>query len=736
MKLSIALALGATASTGVLAAVVPQQEPLITPQDPPTHHHQEKFLIELAPYQTRWVTEEEKWDLKLDGVNFIDITEERNTGFYPTLHAGSYVHYPPTMKHAEKVVPLLRGLSKDNMEQNLNKFTSFHTRYYRSSTGIESAKWLYSRVSDVIEQSGAAKYGATVEQFAHSWGQFSIIARIPGQTNRTVVLGAHQDSINLFLPSILAAPGADDDGSGTVTILEALRGLLQSDAIVRGNASNTIEFHWYSAEEGGMLGSQAIFSQYKRDKRDIKAMLQQDMTGYTQGALDAGRQEAIGIMVDYVDEGLTQFLKDVTTEYCGIGYIETRCGYACSDHTSASKYGYPAAMATESEMENSNKRIHTTDDSIRYLSFDHMLEHASGMVHTATMESTDPYAKELQIACLTVQRATLLTKKLLEAVDKGSFDKNDATPVTIADFAAQALIIAAIHHAFPDDEFVGEESSDALRSDPALLDRTWELVSSTRLSDEESDALLYAPSSKEEMLDLIDLGAQGNCSKQSRAWVLDPVDGTATFIQGQQYAVCLSLVENGYQKVGVLGCPNMNLETGRLHENIVDRDGYGHQVFAVAGQGAFIRRMGTGALLPSRKIEPKAQITDPKDIDFVDCVSATSSDRNMHARLASHLGAPWPASTDLWAAQLRYIAIAVGGCNVMIKIPHKSSYRSKIWDHSGGMLIAEELGCTVSDLAGNPVDCSLGRTLSGCYGMIVAPSSIHSRLVEAVKQIM
>lgn len=64
MKLSIALALGATASTG-LAAVVPQQEPLITPQDPPTHHHQEKFLIELAPYQTRWVTEEEKWDLKL-----------------------------------------------------------------------------------------------------------------------------------------------------------------------------------------------------------------------------------------------------------------------------------------------------------------------------------------------------------------------------------------------------------------------------------------------------------------------------------------------------------------------------------------------------------------------------------------------------------------------------------------------------------------------------------------------
>lgn len=33
-------------------------------------------------------------------------------------------------------------------------------------------------------------------------------------------------------------------------------------------------------------------------------------------------------------------------------------------------------MATESKMENSNKHIHTTDDKIKYLSFDHMLEHA------------------------------------------------------------------------------------------------------------------------------------------------------------------------------------------------------------------------------------------------------------------------------------------------------------------------------------------------------------------------
>jgi bacterial leucyl aminopeptidase len=58
-----------------------------------------------------------------------------------------------------------------------------------------------------------------------------------------MIIGAHRDSINLFLPSILATLGADDDGNGTVTILETLRVLLQSEDIVKGNASNTVKFH-------------------------------------------------------------------------------------------------------------------------------------------------------------------------------------------------------------------------------------------------------------------------------------------------------------------------------------------------------------------------------------------------------------------------------------------------------------------------------------------------------------
>ncbi|KAJ5580064.1 uncharacterized protein N7459_006049 [Penicillium hispanicum] len=349
--------------------------------------------------------------------------------------------------------------------------------------------------------------------------------------------------------------------------------------------------------------------------------------------------------------------------------------------------------------------------------------------------SSHAYAKELTLASLAVQRAALLTRQLLSAVDKGSFDKSDATPVTIADFAAQASIIAAIHQTFPDDDIVGEEDSTALREDPGLLERTWELATSVHLDDEASEALLAIPRTREEMLQLIDLGAKGKCGRSGRVWTLDPVDGTATFMRGQQYAVCLALLENGTQRIGVLGCPNLHLGSGLVAEDLVDRDGYGQLLSAVAGHGATIRPMGAGGLLPTQPLDPIVQITDTRDIRLVDTREAASSQNlETHVRVAAQLDCPWPNSVDLWSAQMRYVAIAVqGGCNAFVKVPRSEKYRSKIWDHAGGMLLAQELGCLVTDLEGRPVDCGLGRTLAGCHGMVVAPASIHSRVLGAVK---
>lgn len=306
-----------------------------------------------------------------NGINFMDITDHPFLG--ASIKKPAKVQFPERTQHIKAVQRFLKELSKDNMRKNLEKFTSFYTRYYKSSTGAESSAWLLGRVQDIITESNT---NATVKAFPHSWGQSSIIATIPGRSNKTIVIGAHQDSANLFAPMFLPAPGADDDGSGTVTILEAFRILLSLPAVIDGSIPNTIEFHWYSAEEGGLLGSQAIFSKYESDKHDVKAMLQQDMTGYLEGTLKAGKKESVGVITDYVDADLTIFIKKVVETYCDIPWVDTKCGYACSDHASASKAGYPSAFVIESEFALSDKKIHTTDDKLEYLSFNHMLQHA------------------------------------------------------------------------------------------------------------------------------------------------------------------------------------------------------------------------------------------------------------------------------------------------------------------------------------------------------------------------
>ncbi|KAG1241037.1 hypothetical protein G6F68_017079 [Rhizopus microsporus] len=97
----------------------------------------------------------------------------------------------------------------------------------------------------------------------------------------------------MYSPTSGRAPGADDDGSGTVTILEAFRSLVQNGF----KPERSVEFHWYSGEEGGLLGSQAVSSKYQQQGKKVVGMLQNDMTGYI-----GNNKEVIGIVTDHVDD--------------------------------------------------------------------------------------------------------------------------------------------------------------------------------------------------------------------------------------------------------------------------------------------------------------------------------------------------------------------------------------------------------------------------------------------------
>ncbi|EQB46385.1 peptidase family M28 [Colletotrichum gloeosporioides Cg-14] len=101
-------------------------------------------------------------------------------------------------------------------------------------------------------------------------------------------------------------------------------------------------------------------------------MLNQDMVGYV------GRDgiERFGVVTDWVDLDQVAFMKRVIDAYTDIPYEETVCGYACSDHASANRNGYPSSFIFEAPFGNHNPYIHTPNDTIEHVSFDHAIQHA------------------------------------------------------------------------------------------------------------------------------------------------------------------------------------------------------------------------------------------------------------------------------------------------------------------------------------------------------------------------
>ncbi|KIW03605.1 3'(2'),5'-bisphosphate nucleotidase [Verruconis gallopava] len=343
------------------------------------------------------------------------------------------------------------------------------------------------------------------------------------------------------------------------------------------------------------------------------------------------------------------------------------------------------------------------------------------------------YEKELRLAELAVQRATLFTLKVLSSFSKDdALDKPDNTPVTIGDLGAQALIISALHAAFPGDKFVAEESASFLREDAELAQKVWQMITEVALEDADSEKLLAKPSSLEAMLDIIDLGC--GSGGQDRIWVLDPIDGTKTFMKSQQYAVCLCLVVHGEQKVGVLGCPKLCLETSKISETTVPRNGNGYLVSAVKGQGATLRPLSSAGLQPAR---PAPAIVHPaeKKPELVDCVASTSMNAEKHREIAEHLGIDWPG-TEIWSTQMKYIALAVGGHDLWIRIPQKPSHRTAVWDHAGGHLIYEEVGGKVTDIYGKKIDFGAGRRCENNFGNIAAAPALHSQVLAVVRKLI
>ena len=310
---------------------------------------------------------------------------------------------------------------------------------------------------------------------------------------------------------------------------------------------------------------------------------------------------------------------------------------------------------------------------------------------------------EIDAAVAAVEAAAAVTAGAQGRLVAGdTLTKGDDSPVTVADFAAQAIVCRALADRLGDVAVVGEETPDDLADQPDLLAGVASLASGT----------------PDEVVAAIALGG-ADASTRGRYWTLDPIDGTKGFLRGDQYAIALGLIDDGEVVLGVLGCPNLPNPDGSRGAVLVGADG-----------AATIRTAGADVAVPIRVDDP----TTVADARFCESVESGHSDQGQSAEIAQRLG----ISTEPYRidSQCKYAAVARGDASIYLRLPTRADYVEKIWDHAAGKFVVECAGGVVTDVTGAPLDFGRGARLEGNSGVVATSGGFHDEVIAAVQDVL
>lgn len=346
------------------------------------------------------------------------------------------------------------------------------------------------------------------------------------------------------------------------------------------------------------------------------------------------------------------------------------------------------------------------------------------------------YEKEAYIARLAVQKASLLTRsishQILSNKQSSTITKLDKSPVTIGDFSAQAIIINTIKTYFPSDQVIGEEDSKDLDENPSLANKILEAL---QANDEEFAKLGYTHDplgipfdSIQQVKDIIN---QGNSEggKKGRFWALDPIDGTKGFLRGDQYAVCLALIEDGVVQLGVIGCPNL--------PDSFEKPSYKGGLFTgIKGQGSWYSKLYDAKidedLTKSERIHMKNDLKSTAEIKVCEGVEKGHSSHDDQLKIKQYLGIPVDQTLNL-DSQVKYCSLSKGLAELYLRLPVSATYQEKIWDHAAGNVLITETGGVVTDMTGQELNFGEGRILHSS-GVIAGSKQYHHKVIEAIQK--
>ncbi|MDD4310507.1 MAG: M20/M25/M40 family metallo-hydrolase, partial [Candidatus Cloacimonetes bacterium] len=274
------------------------------------------------------------------------------------------VLYSQNHEPVTDIMNLLPLINADTLEAHVQHLQDYQTRFALADNHFEIAGW----IQDQFES-----YGFTntwMQEYPHyGTTQYNVIATIPGSLYPEIyiIVGAHYDSQNPEAGSMVFAPGADDNASGTAGMLEMARVM----KIAGYQPKCTIRFIAISAEEGWGWGSEEYCDYAISENHNIRLMVNLDMISINQ------QTSTEFLVVPYT--GSEEFCAEairISDDYSAYQPIMGDLDIG-SDSIIFSQNGFDAVFFFERYI---NPYYHTSNDIIDHLDF----MYASEIVRAAT----------------------------------------------------------------------------------------------------------------------------------------------------------------------------------------------------------------------------------------------------------------------------------------------------------------------------------------------------------------
>jgi len=292
--------------------------------------------------------------------------------FLPGLNVNAQIAYSPYVDSLSQlathnsVLLLIRQLAGDTSVTVNGITTTIQSRHYLNPSNAKAADFIFEKFTEY-------GYSPDIQNFSGSRGE-NVIATKTGTRypEKEFIICGHYDN----MPSGSTAPGADDNGSGTVAVLEAARILAPFDF------DFTIRFAAWDEEEIGLVGSYAYAESAFNQGHEILGVLNLDMIAW-----DSDNDYTYTIATNALSQAFTNDYITTTALYqpqFNHNYYYT----TASDHASFWEFGYPAFLAIE-DWYDFNEYYHTTGDDIPILNMDYFVAFVRAAIANLAAQAWD-----------------------------------------------------------------------------------------------------------------------------------------------------------------------------------------------------------------------------------------------------------------------------------------------------------------------------------------------------------